>query len=157
MEFMRAIGDLINSIGYSRPGKPCKKHEHKGRAGDRNIDSRLPYRGAGRSWSKSHGRKIVHKWRAVAMWHRWDLSRNRPEEYQVYECRWGDCVYDGETAELHYHVGRPRPEEKQAKIDRAKERAANDDRGGNELSSEVAPRAIRKRRKFRAYENFARY
>jgi len=30
------------------------------------------------------------------------------EAYQAYPCRWGNDYRDGETAPLHWHIGRPK-------------------------------------------------
>ncbi len=58
--------------------------------------------------------KVRHRWYLAARWHarhltldRADLLASPAQAWQAYPCRWADDYREGETAKLHYHVGRP--------------------------------------------------
>lgn len=67
-------------------------------------------------WDSKHRKKIVHRTWIGAAWHAFrlalkDLRRmtfRREEICFPYECRWGESYRDGETAPVHWHVGRRR-------------------------------------------------
>lgn len=57
--------------------------------------------------------KVAHRWYLAARWHMRHLNAKHLAEaasgaqrWEVYPCRWCDDYRDGETAKLHYHVGR---------------------------------------------------
>ena len=61
-------------------------------------------------WSSEHGNKILHRTRWPAVWHAWKLNHLKPDGKpwrEPYPCWWGADYHDGETAEMHWHVGRP--------------------------------------------------
>lgn len=67
-------------------------------------------RSAATRWRSGHGTKIVHRWWLGAVWHsirvtsfRWRTNRRF---YLPYRCKWGQWYYNGQTAPVHWHVGR---------------------------------------------------
>jgi hypothetical protein len=61
-------------------------------------------------WKREHNKKIAHRWKWEAVMHAWSLNNladdGKPKR-APYPCWWGDDYHDGETAEMHWHVGRP--------------------------------------------------
>lgn len=64
-------------------------------------------------WNRQHEDKISYTELTPAQKHADELNAKRPgRTFSAYECRWGQWYRDGETAPMHYHVGRERTKEK---------------------------------------------
>lgn len=61
-------------------------------------------------WKREHGWKKSHRYWIQAAWHAWKMNTFKPDgrrNRKPYPCHWGKNYKDGETATMHWHIGRP--------------------------------------------------
>lgn len=60
-------------------------------------------------WEAAHDGKVAHATKEEADKHRDSIAAEKVRcTYVVYPCTWEDKYEWGRTAQLHYHVGRPK-------------------------------------------------